>query len=69
MEITLNKLEENTNKIIEEAKAVNFKNSNKMIQILEDDNENLENESDEDSNSEPSEDNFSEGELEQWSNI
>lgn len=51
--------------MIEEAKSNNTFGSNKMIQILEDENEYLENESDDDSNSDPSEDNFSEGELEQ----
>lgn len=62
--------------MIEEAKSNNTFGSNKMIQILEDENEYLENESDDDSNSDPSEDNFSEGELEQcrknplsWTNI
>lgn len=62
------KLEETTSKIIEEAKANNSLDPNSLIQILEDENEYLENESDEDSNSDPSEDNFSEGELEQCRN-
>lgn len=63
------KLEEKVNKILEESKLEPIDDpalTRPMIKIMEEEDEYLESESsDEDSNSEPSEDNFSDGELEE----
>ena len=71
------KLEENINKMIQESneetkgelnEEENMVN-NKMIKIMEEEDEYLETDSNEDdSNSDPSEDNFSEGEINEWFN-
>ena len=62
------KLEENINKMIkeseEETKEGDYPTQNKMIKIMEEEDEYLDSDSNEDdSNSDPSEDNFSEGEI------